>query len=212
LPVYKNEQELRESLRSVLLKMDETKDVYVGVNLASHRYVKYWDKWFGDENLRTPVTQPEIDLLLVDKSYGLKGMELKYFWLKKDGQFIRPFYSGLDEALALLRLGVDDTWLCHCYEPTIPEDRIYNYINEVRELLLGIPTLPINFIAITFDSKNKHEFKSLMLSGRRILTSMFSNLGNTNLVTYRSNPLMSLIGGKEIKEARKFLNHSLRIP
>lgn len=103
------------------------------------------------------VEQPEIDMLIIDKNSGaIHAVELKYFRLVKKGERVGlnyPFYSGLDEALALLRFGFERVSLWHAFDQGIPADTVQRYLDEIVELIRGLK-MPIGYRAFEIGSQS----------------------------------------------------------
>lgn len=108
MAVFNDENELADCLRQML--KPKYKEVYANINLASHRFYQDWEKWWGSS---PPVAQPQIDLLLVSSDLRLHAVELTYYRPTKTSQTNWPYYSGIDETLALLKFGVFSASLWH---------------------------------------------------------------------------------------------------
>jgi len=196
LSVTKDELKLAHLLADQL--RGDFKDVYVNVNLASHRFYPYWQKWFGE---LMPIAQPQIDMLLVDGRHQLLAVELKYIRLDKKGQVNYPFYEGIGEALALLRFGFECVSLWHCFDQEISFDFVGRY-KDSTSLLIGILNLPIGYSALHIVKSNEHtQFKEF-------LTDM-SESERLSSPRGKSNPLHSKGDAKKMED---FLRNALKIP
>lgn len=196
MSVVRNEGELARLLAARL--QESVKEVYVDVNPASHRFYPYWQKWFGEA---TPMAQPQIDLLLVDSSLELVSVELKYMRLDEDGRIDHPFYSGIDEALALLGFGFVCVSLWHCFDERIPTDIVRKYRERTSSLIESLD-LPINYSALHVVRAEERvrfrEFLSDMSESER-MPSLYG----------KSNPLHATDQAGRIQD---FLRTALKIP
>jgi hypothetical protein len=192
----RNEGELARLLAARL--QENVKEVYVDVNPASHKFYPYWQKWFGKA---TPIAQPQIDLLLVDSSLELLSVELKYLRLGEDGRIDHPFYSGIDEALALLRFGFVCVSLWHCFDERIPIDIVRKYREGTSSLVEAID-LPVNYSALhVVRAEEKVQFREFLsdMSESERLPSLYG----------KSNPLHATGQAAKIQD---FLRTALKIP
>jgi len=175
------------------------KEVYANVNLASNKFYPHWEKWHGKP---VPSAQPQIDLLMVDRSLWLLAAELKYFRKTLKGEVKLPFYAGIDEALALLRFGFQVVSLWHFFNEEIePEDMKRHF--RSCELLLDNLNLPINYQAFRVtESITETEFWRLYYEGKVQPKELPTAYG-------RSNPLASNVDAQRIQD---FFRNVFRIP
>ncbi len=175
------------------------KEVYVNINLASNKFYPLWEKWHGES---APSAQPQIDLLMVDRSLWLLAAELKYFRKTLKGQINLPFYAGIDEALALLRFGFQVVSLWHFFDEEIKREDMKRYFRSC-ELLLDTLNLPINYQAFRVsESANEIEFWRFYYGNESQTKGLPTAYG-------RANPLRSIIDAQNIQD---FLRNVFRIP
>jgi hypothetical protein len=135
----------------------EFKKVYAKINLASRKFYDDWEEWFGKG---VPLAQPEIDLLFVSSDFRLLAAELKYYRLSENAPLNQPYYSGIEEALALLRFGFTCVSLWHFFDTEVPEDTLKAYVRDCRGLTVGLG-LRINYEASgSTDGKKARSNKS----------------------------------------------------
>lgn len=94
-------------------------------------------------------TQPEIDLIICriekdEKFPPILAAEVKYVRSTKDGYINPSYYSGLDEALALLVLGFDNVLLIHLVEEKLLTTVFLNYAKTLSDIIRGLK-LPIGY-------------------------------------------------------------------
>lgn len=87
----------------------------------------------------------EIDLILVGRAGHLSAVEVKYFKLKKDGGFNRPFYDGIGQALSLFRYGFDHVALWHLFPSDIDQSRFDRYGAATWWFIRNQLKLPLDF-------------------------------------------------------------------
>lgn len=100
---------------------------------------------------------PDIDILLGPKAMiqgrrELVGVEVKVIHMKKPGELNRRFYEGLDEAIALLRFGLDRVVFFQVFLVALLDERdreampsrFNEYGISVRELVRNLE-LPISY-------------------------------------------------------------------
>lgn len=193
----KNELQLAVVLRDKLRA--HFKEVYANVNLASNKFYPHWEKWHGKP---TPSAQPQIDLLMVDRSLWLLAAELKYFRKTLKGQINLPFYAGIDQALALLRFGFKVVSLWHFFDGEIDLEDMKKRFGSC-ELLLENLNLPINYQAFRVtESTTETEFWRLYYRGKVQPKELPTVYG-------RANPLESNIDAQRIQD---FFRNVFRIP
>ena len=209
MSLFKDEHDLTRYLGKKL--EEKYQKVYVNINLASHRFYDHWIEWWGSS---FPPAQPQIDLLIVDR-LTLLGIEIKYFRMKKGRGKIKalyPFYTGIEEALALLRFGFSCVSLWQCFDRELPLDLISRY-NLTTSNFISALGLPINYTGFYLD-KYQDEIRAYVLgiagkpywyenkeTGKQIIP--FPSLYG------RSNPFKDATNPKKMLE---FLRMVLRIP
>lgn len=192
-----NELQLAAILREKLAP--NFREVYVNINLASNRFYPDWEKWHGKP---VPSAQPQIDLLLVDKSFQLLATELKWFRKTKRGQTNLPFYAGMGEALALLRFGFTVVSLWHFFDEELVQEEVRRLYRSC-ELLMNALNLPVNYQAfIVVKAGTEPEFRRLISDGKVQVKQLPTAYG-------KSNPFRSNIDAQKIQD---FLRTVLRIP
>lgn len=194
-----NEKELLTPIREKLEKRGYT--VFVNINPASYKYKDYWKQWFGEE---IPPLQPQIDILLVDKQFSVRAIEIKYFDLKEkriDGSY----YEGIGETLALMNYGFESVALWHFFNEKIPLKSMNNYAIHIANLRQSF-NLPIDYTCLQVKEENGViKFKTLPSPERDWL---IDDIPST--IEWRSsNPLKYQAEPKKILD---FIRHILRIP
>jgi hypothetical protein len=139
MSVFTGEADLVEVLAKAIEA--EWKYVRINVNLASFNFRKYWQKWFKDQSC--PVTQPQIDLILVDTTHHLHAIEVKYFRMALS-QVTLSYYEGVGETLALLRMGFCSATLMHFFDEEIPLETVNSYVCAASDLISRL-NLPIGY-------------------------------------------------------------------
>lgn len=117
------------------------------VNLTK-TYRKYHQEWHPEKLLNLP--QPDIDLAILDNRRELLMVEVKYFKLDKKGNIDQPYYSGIDQALALIRFGPKCVSLWHCFDEEMPIEKIDTYSRNTAKLI-RVLALPINYAMIKIE-------------------------------------------------------------
>lgn len=207
MPVFKGaraEDDLVETLVANIEK--DWAHVYSGVNLASYNFKEYWQKWFKGRGY--PPAQPEIDLILVDSSYDLSAVEVKYFRMAISRITPSSYYKGIEEALALLRMGFSYVNLWHFFDEGVPLDLINSYV-EAASNLVSTLDVPIGYKA----------FYVKGVSGRGVFFDLSSRSSDNKpyvsndpvkpRLMWKTNPLRKSDYAKKIDD---FLRHALRIP
>jgi len=184
---------LRDKLRP------DFKEVYANVNLASNKFYPHWEKWHEKP---VPSAQPQIDLIMVDRSLWLLAAELKYYRKTLKGQINLPFYAGIDEALALLRFGFKVVSLWHFFDEEIEPENMKR-LSRSCELLLDNLNLPINYQAFRVtESIAETEFW-------RIYDGDTGQPKGLPTAYGKGNPLESNIDAQRIQD---FFRNAFRIP
>lgn len=175
------------------------KEVYTNVNLASNRFYPDWEKWHGQP---VPSAQPQIDLLLVDRTLWLLAAELKWFRKTQRGQTNLSFYAGIDEALALLRFGFKVVSLWHFFDEELGKEEVRRLYRSCELLIDGL-NLPVNYQAfMVIKAGTEPEFWRLFSDGKVQVKGLPTAYG-------KSNPFESNIDAQKIQD---FLRTALRIP
>ena len=211
MSLFKDELDLARYWRK---KLEERyQKIYVNINLASHKFYNHWIEWWG-AGTGLPPAQPQIDLLIVDR-LTLLGIELKYFRMTKGRGKERinyPFYKGIEEALALLRLGFHYVSLWQCFDRELPLDIISRY-NLTTSSFIRALELPINYMGFYLDKyQDKIEAYHLGITGKPYWYE--NKKTGKRAIPFptpygKMNPLKDATNPKKILE---FLRMVLRIP
>ena len=193
MPVFVDENDLANHLETML--KPKYKETYANVNLASHRFYQDWEKWWGTE---PPIAQPQIDLLLVSSDLRLHAVELKYYRPTKTAQTNWPYYSGIDEALALLKFGVFSSSLWHFFDADTPIDLMKSYFRDCWEM---ITVLGLKMWYKAFRVHSREDFKEMARMSYIEMTPDFTPYGD--------NPL---INNTHAMRAADFIRKALHIP
>ena len=152
MSILKSEKELQKYWKEKL--KEQYKEVFANVNLSSHKFKENWISWWG---LTSPPSQPEIDIIVVDKNFELYAIELKYLVISKK-KVNRSFYTGIEQALALLTFGFNCVNLWHCFDKDFPKYIYGQYESSVKNLIKDLK-LPIDYQALYMD-KYKDRIKA----------------------------------------------------
>jgi len=173
--MIKNELHLAQILKRRMAS--DFREVFVNVNLASNAFYPYWKKWHGE-----PVfaAQPQIDLLFVNTNLQLLAVELKYFRKTKREQINLPFYTGIDEALALLRFGFWAVSLWHFFDEELNTEDYRRLYSNCFSLIYYLG-LPIDYKGYrVFRNAEQLEFGSLSPGGEGEMKALPSPYGGTD--------------------------------
>ena len=192
--MIRDELQLANILREKLAP--SFKEIHTNINLASNRFYPDWEKWHGQP---VPSAQPQIDILLVDRSLWLLAAELKYFRETPKGQIYPSFYAGIGEALALLRFGFKVVSLWHFFDEELEREDVRRLYRSCDHLVSGLK-LPVNYQPFTvYEVGADVEFRALYDSERKELPSAYGT----------PNPFYSDIDAMRVQD---FLRSVLRIP
>lgn len=157
-------------------------------------------------------TQPEIDLITcrIEKTKKLPPIyaaEVKYLRTTKDGHVNLSYYSGLDEALALLILGFDHVSLIHLIEKELFMTDLLYYVRTLSDVMREL-NLPIGYrvYAVSISENNVFFYRSVASrSGHIDLDKLW--------VEPPSNPLLTAESevGELARKNRKRLANNLGI-
>ena len=121
------------------------------------------------------------------------------------------FYEGIDEALALLRLGLECVSLWHCFDKEVPTGLINQYESTTSSLIRTL-NLPINYRGL-FLEKYQDEVQAYPISEGKPLVYVSADTGERAMpviVLYgKVNPLKDTTEAKRVLE---FLRMFLKIP
>jgi len=179
-------------------------EVFTHINPASATKVSSTiRKLFGKF---APRLQPEIDIIL-RKGDDIRAIEVKLFHHEKNNRLSRPYYIGIDQALALLMYGFNSVALWHIFDEKIPSNLVTSGVNAqifIRHKL----ELPIDFTALLLRKKgNNYSFHPL----KPIMTDFVNKIpvGYTELsaiddpqFTYGSRSQNKIIDLPEVKSIR----------
>jgi hypothetical protein len=138
----------------------------------------------------------------VDKALWLLSAEIKFFRKEKRNQINHPFYSGVDEALALLRFGFQVVSLWHFFDEALgAEEAMKNY--RSCDSLISALDLPLNYQAYQVTGSDTsvsfYQLSHFGISKERCLPNAYGN----------SNPIKSNVDAQRIQD---ILRAVLRIP
>lgn len=128
------------------------------INPASAGFRRRWEKDFSVE---APLPQPEIDLLVIRRNQWI-GIELKYLKYQRAGKSrlaLPPYYSGIGQALALLRYGFDSVSLWHCFSSLVDEEDILKRAGQTADLIHDL-TLPIGYVTLIAEDQDVVTFRT----------------------------------------------------
>jgi len=161
-----------------------------------------WEKLTDGTSLRL---QPQIDLLIEANAinphpYGnilLCGIEVKYFERNKES-FNWPFYAGIDEAIATLNYGLDDSALWQVFSSTTTEKDLdqfgASFWIHIREL-----QLPVEFTMMV-DRGTDFDVHNLRQQGNRIERYYRCKLSEITLSFKHPNPLRNKHPNNEFRK------------
>ena len=234
MALYKDEKKLVERIAEELKKKGNYKEVYKFVNLSTHKPDEHWRKWYDETS---PILQPEIDLITVKLTYQgefIQGVEIKYIVMRNEKGGLKrseSYYSGIEQALSMLRLGVDEAWLWHFFDENVPWKVICKYVNACYQLIMLLK-LPIGYSAYILEKQQaaKKIGGGLLIPVKPLITPIQVSLYSEEEVVKRddlrrqwwewsihrtiTNPLLqdsSLVKDK-VKRIREFLKLRLKIP
>lgn len=132
------------------------------------------------------LTQPEVDLLygFIDgqKKSLVVAAEFKYIRLDSSGRLSHSFYEGLDEAIALLALGVDHVLLVHVFDEKIAEE-VLMYSASLLSQLICSTGIPIGYeVYVAYTTKSEDPWISSYTPSQYDLTRLYLDL--------KPNPLL----------------------
>ena len=132
------ERDLVDELKNQL--SHRYRNIFSHVNLANKNdFSQILKQSFG----YIPVLN-EIDLILQERDGKLRAVEVKFY--KTEGKkFDKPFYSGLGQALSLLRYGFDNVALWHLFPEEIDQDLFDRYGAGVWSFIRNDLKLPLEF-------------------------------------------------------------------
>lgn len=110
--------------------------------------IQYWKNYVLKAKGLFP-RQPEIDLIICRKKGNAKvpplfAAEVKYIRTTSTGHFSPSYYSGLDEALALLVLGFDRVMLIHFVEENLLSMVFLDYAKLLSDMIKALK-LPLGY-------------------------------------------------------------------
>lgn len=139
IPKGMNEKELVKIVQERIASRYRT--TLVHKNLASlPSFAAALENQFG----YVPVLN-EIDMILQRRAGELCAVEAKCFRLRKGGSFSRPFYSGIGQALSLLRYGFDYVALWHFFVGDVDMKRLNRYGAGAWTFVRNELRLPLEF-------------------------------------------------------------------
>ncbi len=152
IPRKTRERDLVDELKNQL--SHQYRNIFSHVNLANkNNFSQILQQSFG----YIPVLN-EIDLILQERNGKLRAVEVKFY--KIEGKkFDKPFYSGLGQALSLLRYGFDNVALWHLFPEEIDQNLFDRYGAGAWSFIRDDLKLPLefNYFKVT-DYLQKPEF------------------------------------------------------
>jgi len=232
--LYKDEKSLVDRIAKELKEKGDYKEVYKSVNLSTHKPNEYWKKWYNETS---PVLQPEIDLITVKLTYRgefIQGIEIKYIVMRDEKGGLKrseSYYSGIEQALSLLRLGVDEAWLWHFFDENVPWEVIRKYVRACYQLIMLLH-LPIGYSAYVLEEQQvaTRGASDLITSVETLITPIYASSSfreddiikkadsrrwwwEQSIHRAKANPLLQNILVKdEVERIRQFLKLRLKIP
>ena len=235
--LYSNEKALVKDIARSLQATGEYRGVYSSINLANYKPDKHWSQWYGEHS---PTLQPEIDLLLVSFGYRtllIRGVEVKYIAIKtrkkkdkKETKISESYYAGIEQALSILRLGVDEAWLWHFFDRNVPSELIGKYVGACHGIIQSLK-LPIGYSAYLVEEEEEvHIYGEgyKLISNEPFITPLYVPYYSTELTKKKNcrsnwwksylklapkNPLFDHPIAKEVvMKTREFLKLMLNIP
>jgi len=209
-----NEKQLAKLLghyNALEREYNQYKFVTANTALARMGFGDYWEEHFKG---KPPPVRPEIDVLLYYRLWKqLLALEIKYISHTADV----AYYEGLDQTLALLRLGFDYVQLWHCFASSVSDEQIQAHIEDTRALLTDM-YLWLNEKSLDFPIDYAH-LKVIEAEGKVTLKEIFPSYGTQPLIEYerppdptrfwKDNPLKDK---DEPKRIREFIYHVFRLP
>ena len=110
--------------------------------------IEYWKNYVLRARELFP-RRPEIDLIICRKEKDVKvpplfAAEIKYIRTTRTGRVNPSYYSGLDEALALLILGFDKIMLIHLVEEKVLSTVFLRYAKLLSDMISSLK-LPLGY-------------------------------------------------------------------
>lgn len=118
---------------------------------SSSNFEKIWKEKYNDP---VPILQPQIDLVIKNETENtLDAIEIKFFKRKNTGSgFKYPYYFGLGQAIAYLRLGFNHVALWHVFD-NIPRSQFAEYGTRVWDFIYEL-LIPVHFTICIFNEKD----------------------------------------------------------
>lgn len=174
--------------------------------------IGYWTNYVLRSSRAFP-TRPEIDLIICRIEKGervlpILGAEVKYIHTTKDGIISPSYYSGLDEALALLLLGFDSVLLIHIAEKGLLTTAFLDYA-KILSSMIRVLRLPMGYRVYAFSVSGSDIFFYRSVELRTGSIIRLENLW----VKPPLNPLLTDSSGlgRLVKENREVLARALGI-
>ena len=208
MSLFKNEEALARYWK---MRLEERYlKVFKNINIASRKFNEHWMNWWG---ISMPPAQPNIDLLIVDKSLRLFAIELKYFRKSKSKRRVnQSFYEGIDESLALLRFGFESVNLWHCFDRNLPKMLIGQYHTTTLKLINSL-RLPIEYQGLYLDEHQGEVHAYPLINGKvGILKVKKTGQRAIPIIPIMGLLLNPLRDESDAKKTIDFLRMVLRIP
>jgi len=173
---------------------------------ASPKIRKYLEKELG----YVPILQPEIDILLRDKSGKLFGIEAKLF--RGEITYSLPYYEGLGQAIALHKYGFDYAALYIFFLSDTNINSMNRYGAEIWTFIRNDLCLPLDFTYFHVNEKgNNYEFNVMQYTQRQRGVKLMSiDDPNFNITFKHPNPIKDYRLPSVIRQAiEKWLRNEL---
>lgn len=173
---------------------------------ASPKIRRYLEKKLG----YVPILQPEIDILLRDKSGKLVGIEAKLF--RGEITYSLPYYEGLGQAIALHKYGFDYAALYIFFLSNTNINSMNRYGAEIWTFIRNDLCLPLDFTYFHVNEKeNDYEFNVMQYTQRQRGTKLLSIDDPNFIITFKHpNPIKDYPLPSVIRQAiEKWLRNEL---
>jgi hypothetical protein len=134
------------------------------VQTQSKKFKEFWESNLDVQDI--PLSQPEIDLIAIDKYNTCRAIELKA--IKKKKELISPsYYFGVGQALAYLAYGMDEVALWQCSDgKSMTDEEISDYYRALTRLWTPIEhLLDVTYLKITIE-KQKSKIQTATFRNR----------------------------------------------
>lgn len=205
--IAEDEEELQHALADIYRNDPGVRHVETGQNLSHYGADDHMEQWYDRLGFRAS----ELDLVIVRRNYDIEVVEVKYHRATSKNRPSGYFYSGISQAIALTRLGIDTISLQHFFHPDVrPVD-----VNEFGSTMLDLE----NWLDLPFDYRpyqlQKQEKFNPILVNPKITpkTSIHEKKQGINTISGRRNPILSQdVVPRQVRRNREFVRIALKIP